>query len=266
MTLVPVTVLDSRGKNVTGLSRQNFRVLDGPNARPIVAFGQQDAPIAVGLVFDCSRSMVEKFQIARSAPAELYRQLNPDDQSLLVTIASRAELRTGITSNFGDIQDALMFTHPEGTTSLIDGVVMALSELKKSSLPRKALVVVSDGGDNNSRYTLAELASRAAEADIQIFSVGLFGDPRSREEADGPALLVKLAAVTGGVAHNIQNVSELRQAMSRIGIILHNQYVLGYYPPDDAQTGKFRKITVQLLVPKGLPRLQIFARSGYFVP
>jgi Ca-activated chloride channel family protein len=266
MTLVPVTVLDQLGHNVTGLSRDNFRVFDGTTQRPIVSFGQQDAPVAVALVFDCSRSMTEKFKTAREAPMELFKRLNPEDESLLVTVADRPELKQGLTSNFSAIRNALVFTHPNGTTSLIDGVFLAMAELKKSPLPRKALVVVSDGGDNDSRYTLNELTSMASEADIQIFSICLFRNPQTPEETAGPELLTKLATVTGGVNYLISDVNDVRTAMGKIGVTLHNEYVIGYYPPDEAPSGKYRKIKVQLLIPRGLPRLQVYARSGYYVP
>jgi Ca-activated chloride channel family protein len=266
MALVPVTVMDTMGHSVTGLGAENFRVFDGSEPRPIVTFGQQDAPIAIGLVFDCSRSMRDKFKTARTAPEELFKMLNPDDESFLVTISDRAELRQPLTSNFGDIGNALVFTHPEGTTSLIDGVALGLNEVKRSNKPRKALVVVSDGGDNNSRYTMRELIQRAQEADVQIFTIGLFQNPQTQEEADGPALLTQFAQVTGGVNFVIQNPADLKVAMGKIGVTLHNQYVLGYYPPDGAPAGKYRKIKVQLMVPQGMPPLRIFARNGYYTP
>jgi Ca-activated chloride channel homolog len=122
MAVVPVTVLDPMGHNVLGLDRENFRVFDGTEQRPIVTFGQSDAPVSVGLIFDCSRSMREKFRIARKAPAELYSLLNPDDESFLITVADRPQLRQDFTTAFNDIQNALLFTNPDGTTSLLDGV------------------------------------------------------------------------------------------------------------------------------------------------
>jgi len=266
MALVPVTVLDPMGHNVLGLDRENFRVFDGAEQRPIVTFGQSDAPVSVGLIFDCSRSMREKFRIARQAPAELYSQLNPDDESFLITVADRPQLRQDFTSAFNDIQNALLFTNPDGTTSLLDGLYMGLQQLKKGHNPRKALIVVSDGGDNNSRYTLRELAAIAAEADVQIFSICLFDKPQTVEEVDGPALLSKLTQASGGINYMITDVREMKTAFSRVGVTLHNQYVLGYYPPEDAPYGKYRKITVKVLLPAGLPKLKIYARNGYFVP
>jgi len=266
MALVPVTVLDTSGHNVLGLDRENFRVFDGTELRPIVTFGQSDAPVSIGLIFDCSRSMREKYKIARQAPAELFNQLNPDDESFLVTVADRPQLKQNFTSAFSDIQNALLFTNPDGTTSLLDGVYMGLQQLKKGHNPRKALVVVSDGGDNNSRYTLRELTALAAEADVQIFSICLYDQPQTAEEADGPELLTKLTAASGGINYLITDVNQMRTAFGKVGVTLHNQYVIGYYPPDNAPCGKYRKITVKVMVPAGLPKLKIYARNGYFVP
>jgi Ca-activated chloride channel family protein len=266
MALVPVTVLDNAGQNVLGLDRENFRVIDGTEQRPIVAFGQTDAPISVGVIFDSSRSMREKFRIARQAPGELFKRLNPEDESFLITVAEQPVLRQDFTSAFSDIQNALLFTNPNGTTSLLDGVYMGLQHLKKAKNPRKALVVVSDGGDNNSRYTLRELAALAAESDTQIFSICLFESPQTAEEADGPGLLTRLAQASGGINFLINSINDMRTAFGKVGVTLHNQYVLGYYPPENAPAGKYRKITVQLLVPTGLPKLQIYSRNGYYVP
>jgi Ca-activated chloride channel family protein len=266
MALVPVTVLDTVGHNVLGLDRENFRVFDGSEQRPIVTFGQSDAPVSVGLIFDCSRSMRDKFRISREAPTQLFKQLNGDDESFLITVSDRAQLRKDFTSDFQELQNSLLFVDPNGTTSLLDGVYMGLQQLKKAHNPRKALIVVSDGGDNNSRYTLHELTALAAESDTQIFAICLYDNPKTQEEEEGPALLTRLAQSSGGINYLIRDVNEMCVAFSKVGITLHNQYVLGYYPPDDAPSGKYRKITVQLVVPAGLPRLHIFSRNGYFVP
>ena len=266
MALVPVTVLDTRGQNVVGLDRENFRVFDGTEQMPIVAFGQTDAPVSVGLIFDSSSSMREKFKIARQAPAELFKQLNPDDESFLITVAEQPTLKQDFTSEFGEIQNALMFTNPQGTTSLLDGVYLGLQHLKKAKNPRRALIVVSDGGDNNSRYTLRELSALAAESDTQIFAICLWEKPQTTEEISGPELLSQLARSSGGINYLITSINDMRTAFGKVGVTLHNQYVLGYYPPENAPAGKYRKITVQLLVPTGLPKLSVYSRNGYFVP
>jgi Ca-activated chloride channel family protein len=266
MALVPVTVLDEAGRNVTGLAPGNFRVIDGSTPRPIASFSLEDQPVSVGLVFDCSGSMREKFLTAREAPAELYKQLNEGDESFLITVSDSPVLRQKLTSNLEEIQNALVFTHPTGATSLVDSVYLGLAQLKMAHNPRKALIVVSDGGDNNSRYTQRELTNIARESDAQIFTIGLHRNPRTGEEIAGPELMEDLARSSGGINYRVSDMNRLRVVMSQIGVTLHNQYVLGYYPPPDARGGKYHKIKVQLLLPLGLPPLRIFARAGYYAP
>ncbi len=266
MALIPVSVLDQNGRNVTGLQRENFRVIDGKEPRNIASFSREDQPITVGLIFDCSGSMVDKFVLARAAPEQLYRQLSDADESFLVTVSDNPVLRQPLTSNFGDLQNALFFVNPKGTTALLDGVFLGLAQMKKAHNPRRALIVVSDGGDNNSRYTFRELRRMAMEADTQIFSIGLHQAPGTQEEELGPELLEGLSRASGGIHYIIHNAGQIAGVMAKIGQTLHNQYVLGYYPPASAQSGKYRPVTVQLRLPQGLPPLQIFARTGYYTP
>ena len=265
LALVPVYVTDTYGRSVTGLGRENFRVFEGKRQMPIETFGSQDMPVTVGLIFDCSRSMRDKFATAREAAREFFQQLNPDDESFLITISDKPELKYSLTNDFRDLQSSLLFVNPSGSTSLLDGVYMGLQQIRKAHNPRKALVVVSDGGENNSRYTEHELMNIAVEADTQIFSIGLHNDPQSAEEMMGPALLGELSGKTGGLDFNVESLSKLHVAMAKVGVSLHNQYVLGYYPPDNAVSGKYRKIKVELLVPRGTAALEVHARSGYFV-
>jgi Ca-activated chloride channel family protein len=210
--------------------------------------------------------MTDKFRTARLAPSELFKRLNPDDEAFLITVGDRAELKQGFTSDFSEIENGLLFTNTTGTTSLLDGIFMGLNELRKAHNPRKALVVVSDGGDNSSRYNMREIMNMAVESDAQIFAIGLFDNPKTREELDGPALLSDITAKTGGVAYGIKNVAQMGSVMAKIGITLHNQYVLGFYPTDTSKDGKYRKIDVSLVVPPALHELRIFARSGYYAP
>ncbi len=266
MTLVPVAVLDKTGRSVLGLTRENFRVIDGSDPRPIISFSQQDAAVTVGLVYDCSRSMIPKFKMAVEAPSELYKRLNPEDESFLVTVSDRALLRQDFTTNFTDIRNSLLFTHPDGSTALVDGVYMALQRLKQGHNPRKALVIVSDGGENNSRYSMRELIRMANEADAQIFAICLYQGPQTVEEAEGPELLGDLVRSSGGVNYLISDLNDLQSAMAQIGTALHNEYVLGYYPPDGVASGKYHKITVKVMLPVGSPRLQVYARTGYYAP
>ena len=266
LALVPVTVTDMLGRSVTGLRPGNFLLYDGSRQMSIASFSSQDQRITVGLIFDCSSSMAQKYKTSREAPRELYRQLNPEDRSFLVTVSDKAVLKWPLTSDFDGLQNALVFTHPDGTTSLIDGIYIGLRELKKSHTPRKALVIVSDGGDNNSRYSLRSLTRMLEESDAMIFAVGLYENPQSREEELGPALLSHITDRSGGANFEVTSVAGLRDAMGKIGVALHNQYVLGFYPAAAPTDGKYRKIKVQLLVPKGTPPLMIHARAGYYSP
>lgn len=266
LTLVPVTVIDRYGRNVRGLDRQNFRVFDGTEQRPIVAFSREDAPVSVGLIFDASRSMRDKFKAARDAASRLFQHLNPEDEAFLVTVSDRAVLRRDFTSDLNEIRDAMLFAGPDGSTSLLDGVYMGLEQMRKARNPRKALIVVSDGGDNNSRYNLRELIERAVESDTLIYTICLYQNPQTMEEAEGPDLLDELAKKTGGIAFLTKELGNFGSFMSTIGVTLHNQYVLGYYPPDNAPSGKYRKIKVQLMAPPGTPPMQVYARAGYYMP
>lgn len=268
LTLVPVTVTDAFGRNVRGLEKQNFRVFEDAEQRSIVAFGREDAPISVGLIFDSSGSMKDKFKMTREAASQLLNQLTADDEAYLVTVSTLAQLREDFTSDTGEVSDALVFTNPDGSTSLLDGANLGLEQMKKAHRPRKALVIVSNGGENNSRYTLTELLARAVEAGTLIYTVCLFQDPQTREERAGPDLLADLAQKTGGMAFFLKDreTNNLGQVMGTIGVTLHNQYVLGYYPPENGPAGKYRKIKVQLLLPKGMPELHIYARAGYYAP
>jgi Ca-activated chloride channel homolog len=265
MALVPVTVLDPSGRNVLGLQPGNFKLFDGSNQMPIASFGRQDAPVSIGLIYDFSGSMGDKANEASDAPIELFQKLNATDEAFLITVSDHAELNYGFTSDFAELQNALLFANPKGTTPLLDGVYFGLSELKKAHNPRKVLVIVSDGGDNNSRYTLKQVLDTAVESDTQIFAIGLYTDPQSPEESDGPDMLNRLCSKTGGIAFSTASPEGLGATMAKLGDIIHNQYLLGYYPPENQQSGKYRKIKVKLALPAGSPRLNIYARSGYYV-
>lgn len=233
-------------------------------------FSREDAPASVGLVFDSSGSMKSNLPVARQAVQALMRTLDPEDEAFVATVSDRAEFRSGFTNDLRAIQNAILFSPAKGRTALVDGVYMALHRIRTAHNPRKALIVISDGQDNNSRYTLDELTSYALEADTQIYTIAMYDKPATLDEAieveDGKALLRQLSEKTGGVHYGITNPNELPDAMAKVGTALHNLYVLGYYTPDDAMPGQFRRIRVKLNVPKGVPRLQVYSRRGYYAP
>jgi len=272
MTLVPipVTVTDPLNRFVTGLEAKHFRLFEDKVEQKIAYLSSEDAPIAIGLVFDHSGSMGSKLQKSREAVAQLLKTANPDDEFFLVQFNDRPELAVAFTHDADAIQNRLTFVESKGRTALLDSIYLAINQMKKARNARKALVVISDGGDNSSRYTETEIRNLVREADVQIFAIGIF-EPiasrgRSAEELAGPSLLSEIAEQTGGRHFPVENLSELPDVAERIGYELHNQYVLFYSPANVLKDGKYRHVQVKLVQPKGLPPLRAFWRLGYYAP
>ena len=182
----------------------------------------------------------------------------------------RPELVVDFTTNLEDIQNRLTFTQSKGRTALLDAVYLALHKMKKAHNPRKALLIISDGGDNSSRYTESEIKNLVREADVQIYAIGIFEPVASRgrtaEEMNGPGLLSEISEQTGGRHFAVENLNELPDVAAKIGIELRNQYILGYSPTNKERDGKYRKVQVKLVQPRGLPPLTAFWRLGYYAP
>jgi VWFA-related protein len=195
---------------------------------------------------------------------------NPEDEFFLVQFNDRPELTVGFTRESEDIQNRLTFVQSKGRTALLDSIYLAINEMKKANNPRKALCVISDGGDNSSRYTESEIRNLVREADVQIYAIGIFEPMSSRgrtaEELAGPSLLSEIAEQTGGRHFPVDNLNELPDVAAKIGIELHNQYVLGYAPSNREKDGKYRHVQVKLVQPRGLPPLRAFWRLGYYAP
>ena len=270
LVLINVTVTDPMNRFVTGLEKEHFKLFEEKAEQSISQFSSEDAPLSVGLVFDASGSMGSKLAKSRQAAAQLFKTANPEDEFFLVQFNNRPELVVGFTSNTEEIQNRLVFTQPKGRTALLDGVYLAMNHMKKARNPRKAIIILSDGGDNSSRYTESEVRNLVREADVQIYAIGIFesmgGRMRTVEEASGPGLLSELAESTGGRHFPVDNLNELPDVAAKIGIELRNQYVLGYTPINTAKDGKYRRVQVKLKQPKGLPPLKAFYRLGYYAP
>jgi Ca-activated chloride channel family protein len=267
---IPVTVTDPLNRFVTGLEAENFRVFEDKQEQKIVQFSNEDAPLAIGIVFDCSGSMGAKLEKSREAVAQFFKTANPEDEFFLVEFNDSPNLVASFTKNTQDIQNKLTFTQSKGKTALLDGIYMAMNEMKKAKNPRKALLVISDGGDNNSRYTEGEIKNRIKEADVQVYAIGIYEPMSSRgrtaEELSGPGLLTEIAEQTGGRQFPVENLNELPDIATKIGIELRNQYVLFYSPTNAERDGKYRRVSVKLVQPKGLPPLRPFWRTGYYAP
>ncbi len=270
VVLIPVTVTDPLNRFVTGLERENFRVFEDKTEQKVLNFASEDSPLSVGLVFDTSGSMGSKLDKSREAVAQFFKTTNPEDEFFLVEFNDRPELVNGFTTSLEEIQNRLTFTQSKGRTALLDGVYLALHQMKKGRNPRKALLIISDGGDNSSRYTESEIKNLVREADVQIYAIGIYEPYSSRgrtaEELSGPGLLTEIAEQTGGRAYAVENLNELPDIAAKIGIELRNQYILGYTPTNSGRDGKYRKVQVKLVQPRGLPPLRAFWRLGYYAP
>jgi VWFA-related protein len=270
LVLIPVTVTDPLNRFVTGLEQDSFRIYEDKAEQKVVSFGSEDAPLSIGIVFDTSGSMGPKLDKSRQAVTEFFKTANPEDEAFLVVFNDKPELVTPFTHNLEEIQNRLTFTQSKGRTALLDGIYLGLHTMKKAKNPRKALVVISDGGDNSSRYTETEIKNLVKEADVQIYAIGIYEPVQSRgrtpEELAGPGLLTDISEPTGGRHFVVENLNELPDVAAKIGIELRNQYVIGYSPSNQTRDGKYRKVSVKLIQPRGLPPLHAFWRTGYYAP
>ena len=270
LVLINVTVTTPLNQVVTGLEKEHFRIFEDKVEQEITQFSAEDAPLSVGLVFDISGSMGAKLHKARQAAAQFFKTANPEDEFFLIQFSDRPKLVVPFTHQTEEIQNKLAFTQSRGRTALLDALYMAMNEMKKARNPRKAILVLSDGGDNSSRYTQSEIKNLVREADVQVYAIGIFEPVYSRgrtaEELAGPTLLSQLAEQTGGRHFPVENINELPDIAAKIGIELRNQYVLGYTPTNQARDGKYRRVKVKLVQPRGLPPLRAAYRTGYYAP
>lgn len=268
--LVNVTVTDPYDRIVTGLDQSNFQIYDDKVRQKILSFSTEDAPISVGLIFDSSGSMSDKIQKSKEAAMQFFETANPQDEFMLINFAERPNLISGFTSRFSNLQDRLLFVKAGGRTALLDAIYLGLAEMKKATTSRKALLVISDGGENHSRYTERDIKEMVKESDVEIYAIGVFEPLASRgrtpEEAAGPSLLSDLANTTGGRMFSVENPDELPDIAEKISIELRNQYVIGYKPSNLVYDGRWRRVKVKLDPPRGLPPLQVYARTGYYAP
>jgi len=267
LVLVPVTITDPMNRLVTGLDKDNFTVFEGKDQQQIQHFSSEDAPVSLGVIFDMSGSMGSKIERAREAVMEFFKTANPQDEFFMITFADKPEEVSDFTQTVEDIQSKLVYTVPKGRTALLDAIYLGISKMRQAKYPKKAMLIISDGGDNHSRYTEGEIKSLVKEADVLIYAIGIYDHYfPTEEERLGPELLSEVTELTGGRAFTIDNPNDLADVATKIGIELRNQYVLGYRPKNPAHDGKWRKIKVKLLPPKGLPPLRVYAKTGYYAP
>jgi Ca-activated chloride channel family protein len=198
---------------------------------------------------------------------EFFKTANPQDEFFLITFSDEPDMVNDFTSSVEEIQGKLVFTVPQKRTALLDAIYMGVSKMRQAKYPKKALLIISDGGDNHSRYTEHEIKALVKEADVMVYAIGIYDRYfQTQEEQLGPALLGEISELTGGRAFTVDNPNDLGDVATKIGVELRNQYVLGYRPSKVVRDGKWRKIKVKLMPPKGLPPLRVYARTGYYAP
>ena len=268
LALVNVTVTDSYDRLVTGLEAENFRVFEDNVEQEIVSFSSEDLPISIGLILDLSGSMANKIGRAKDAALQFLKTANPQDEFFLVGFNDHAQLLSPFTNDVEDLQSHMLSASAKGKTALLDAIYLSTSQMHVANNGKRALLIISDGGDNNSRYNEKDIKRVVKEANTQLYSIGIFDQleyrSRTQEELNGPTLLNELTELTGGRSFALQDLSALPDIVAKISTELRNQYVLGFRPSHKAHDARWRKIKVKLRAPKGLPPLTAYAKTGYY--
>ena len=271
LVLIPVTITDTLNRFVLGLQKEDFHLFEDGVEQNLAHFSGEDAPLSVGVLFDESGSMSYKLRTSRDATSQLLNAFNKEDEVFLVEFADLAKVSIRFTDRTDEIQRALKNVQAGGLTAMLDAIDTGLLEMKNAKNSRKAIVIVSDGGDNRSHYTGAQIESLVREADVQIYAMGVFEPVFSfgltPEEISGPRLLSEIAEQTGGRAFAASAPGDMPSVANRIAVELRNQYVLGYYPRNKARDGKYRSVEVKVSQPPGLGSpLKGHWRLGYYAP
>jgi len=267
LVLVPVTVTDTKNHPVTSLARHDFLLRESDKEQQIRFFSTEDEPISLGVILDLSKSMTNKIDAAREAVSEFFKTANPQDDYFVITFADRPALLAGATTSIGTIQAALASAKPGGHTALLDAIYLGVHESRSARYKRRALLIISDGGDNRSRYHAREIKQLVQEADVEIYAIGIFDSIcKTPEEWAGKRLLTEITEATGGRTATLNNVRELPELAARISLELRSRYVLGYRPSNAARDGKWRNIKVQLTSSSSAAPLQVHHKRGYLAP
>lgn len=268
LVLIPAHVTTPIGFAVTNLKPQNFHLYEDGVEQRITHFSSEDAPASIGVLLDTSGSMGNKIRKSAEAAEAFFKTANSDDEFFLIEFNEKPKLTSGFTRNSSEILKRIAHAHTYGRTSLLDAIHLALLQMKGAQNPRKAILILSDGGDNRSRYTETEIKSAMREADVQVYALGIF-DPDGRpkktpEERNGPRLLADIAEQTGGRHFPVRNLDDLPALCERIGMELRNQYVLGYYSSSAVEDGRYRHVKVTVTAPADMPPLRAHSRQGYY--
>ncbi len=265
LVLVPVNITDDLHRPIVGLYQDNFQLFEGKKPQQITNFSNKDTPVSIGILVDTSGSMSYKLDRARDAIVQFCETANPQDEFFLITFSDTPRLTTDFTTDTAHIENDLITERSKGQTSLLDAIYMGVEKMRDARYGRKALLILSDGGDNHSRYSERDVKAAIREADVMIYAVGTYDRYVStQEELLGPELLESIAKLTGGQAFTLNNPNDMPGVTQRIGTQLRHQYVLAYQPQAATHDGKWHKISVKLRLPKKFPFFHVDARPGYY--
>jgi VWFA-related protein len=269
LVLIPAHVTTGGGASVTDLARDNFHVSEDNVEQKITYFAKDDAPISIGVLLDTSGSMRNKMHRSSEAAATFFQTANPQDEFFLIEFNDRPKLTVPFTNDPDELYRHVLHAHPFGRTSLLDAVHMASLQMKHARNSRKAILIVSDGGDNRSRFTPRQVQSDVLESDMQTYAIGIFEpDPTRKltaEEQHGPDLLEELAEATGGRHYRVDDIDQLASVAAHVSTDLRNQYLLGYTSTNAERDGKYRQVKVNVTANRAA-KLTTYYRRGYYAP
>lgn len=264
---VTVTVTDTYGRYVSGLGKNAFTVLDEKKPQDITYFSDDDSPVSVGVIFDVSGSMGgDKIKRARDALSKFIQTSHNMDEYFLIAFNSRAQLLLDKTRDGNQVLDKLTFVQTRNNTALYDACYLGVEKVQRGAHPKRALLLISDGQDNNSRYTFGELRRLLKESDVTLYGIGILSgsDAGSSMGMEGQGILDELASVSGGKAFFPRSNAEMDDIFEQIALELRHQYSIGYKPANFTNDGRWHKIKVKVTPPRGLPRLFVRAKDGYY--
>ena len=265
LVLINATVSDSKGRLVMGLQKEDFRIWEDKVEQKVEYFSNEDIPMSIGLVFDATGSMADKISTARDAAVAFLRLGNQEDEYFLVTFSQRSTLVEPFTTDIPRLQNHMLITPAKGMTPLFDAVYLGLATMKNANNKRKALLLITDGEDNNSRYSFQDIKEFVREQDVQIFVIGIVSPSGELAPGEsGRAILEGLAHISNGEAFFPDSVDQLEDICSKIALELKNQYVLGYHSTNKAKDGKWRKLRLKVNPPRSMPNLSVRGKTGYY--
>jgi Ca-activated chloride channel family protein len=267
LVTLTLTVTDLYGRYVSGLSKNAFTVFDNNQEQEITFFSDADAPVSIGILFDVSGSMSgEKIAKARKALERFINTSHPSDEYFLIAFNNRAQLLLDRTRDGESVLQKLTLVNPKENTALYDAVYLGAEKVTRGSHQKKAMLIISDGQDNASRYNFGEVRRLLKESDVVTYAVGIMDgrDAGSMTGMQGQAFLDELSSVTGGKSFYPQTDVEMDEIFERIALELRHQYSIGFTPKDFTPDGKWHKVKTKVKPPRGLPRLTVRSREGYY--